>query len=196
MDTQNINENSEVQPVTDNMLMDEVKDGRVEKLAVLFERHHVRLYNFLLRLTGNPSVSEDLVQEVFCRMLKYRYTFKGLSKFSVWMYQIARNTHIDYLRKKKNDLPLDEQWDEAMSMELSPGEQTEKSHDIALLQEALSRLPVKKREVLILSRFQNLKYKEIAELLDCHIGTVKAHVHRAIKDLRKIYIDISGEARI
>lgn len=196
MDTQNFNGDSEVQPVTDNMLMDEVKDGRVEKLAVLFERHHVKLYNFLLRLTGNPSVSEDLVQEVFCRMLKYRYTFKGLSKFTVWMYQIARNTHIDYLRKMKKDLPLDEQWDEALSTELSPGERTEKNHDIALLQEALSRLPVKKREVLILSRFQNLKYREIAELLDCHIGTVKAHVHRAIKDLRKIYIDISGEARI
>lgn len=180
--------------MTDNELMEEVRDGRVEKLAVLFERHHIRLFNFLLRLTGNRNMSEDLVQEVFCRILKYRATYRGTSKFSLWMYQIARNTHIDYLRKKKDELPLDEQWDEATSRELTPSESVEQAYDIALIQEALARLPLKKREVLILSRFQNLKYREIAELLDCHIGTVKAHVHRAIKDLRKIYMDLSGEA--
>jgi RNA polymerase sigma-70 factor (ECF subfamily) len=61
------------------------------------------------------------------------------------------------------------------------------------MQRALSQLPVKKREVIILSRFQNLKYQDIAELLGCQIGTVKAHVHRAIKELRKIYLDLSGE---
>jgi RNA polymerase sigma factor (sigma-70 family) len=180
--------------VTDNQLMENVRDGSVEKLAVLFERHHVRLYNFLLRLTGNPNISEDLVQEVFCRILKYRATYKGTSTFALWMYQIARNTHIDHLRKQKEALPLDEQWDEAPSRELNPVEQSERDEDIALVREALSRLPLRKREILILSRFQDLKYREIAELLDCHIGTVKAHVHRAIKDLRRIYLEISGEA--
>jgi RNA polymerase sigma-70 factor (ECF subfamily) len=110
------------------------------------------------------------------------------------MYQIARNTHIDYLRKKKAELPLEDQWEEAPSREPSPSDRAEQDQDIALVQEALSRLPWKKREVLILSRFQNMKYREIAELLGCHIGTVKAHVHRAIKDLRKIYMEISGEA--
>ena len=180
----------------DNQLMEEVRDGAVEKLAVLFERHHVRLYNFLLRLTGNPSISEDLVQEVFCRILKYRTTYKGTSTFSLWMYQIARNTHIDHLRKRKQALPLDEQWEEAPSRELNPVERSERGEDIAFVQEALSRLPLKKREVLILSRFQELKYQEIAELLGCHIGTVKAHVHRAVKELRRIYLEISGEATL
>lgn len=180
--------------MTDIQLMQEVRDGKVEKLAVLFERHHVRLYNFLLRLTGNRNTSEDLVQDVFCRILKYRGTYRGTSSFSVWMYQIARNTHIDYLRKRKEELPLEEQWHEAPSPEPTLAEQTELKEDIALVQEALSRLPLRKREVLLLSRYQGLKYKEIAELLGCHIGTVKAHVHRAVKDLRKIYTELSGEA--
>ena len=61
-----------------------------------------------------------------------------------------------------------------------------------MVRQALAKLPLKKREVLVLSRFQNLKYKEIAELLDCHIGTVKTHVHRAIKELSKIYMELSG----
>jgi RNA polymerase sigma-70 factor (ECF subfamily) len=68
----------------------------------------------------------------------------------------------------------------------------EQLQDIVLLRQALAKLPLKKREVLILSRFQNLKYKEIAELFDCHIGTVKAHVHRATKELGKIYFELSG----
>lgn len=66
----------------DEQVMAQVRDGRVEMLAILFERHHVRLFNFFLRLTASRSASEDLVQEVFLRMLKYRHTYRGDSKFS------------------------------------------------------------------------------------------------------------------
>ena len=183
---------SELQPMDDSQLMEEVRDGRVEKLAVLFEKHHIALYNFFLRLTGNKGTSEDLVQDVFCRILKYRSTYKGESKFTTWMYQIARNAHIDFLRKRKEELPLEDQWQETQSPEASPTEMLERNRDIAMMRQALSKLPLKKREVLILSRFQNLKYREIADLLGCHIGSVKANVHRAIKELGKIYGDLSG----
>jgi RNA polymerase sigma factor (sigma-70 family) len=181
-----------VNMLVDNKIMEDVRDGKVEKLAVLFERHHVALYNFFIRLTGKTNISEDLVQDVFFRILKYRHTYKGQSKFTIWMYQIARNAHIDYLRKLKEELPLEEQWDEAASYEPTPIEELEKGQDIALLREALAKLPMKKREILVLSRYQNLKYKEIAELFGWHIGTVKAHVHRAIKELGKIYFELSG----
>jgi len=176
----------------DNKIMEEVKDGKVEKLAILFERHHVMLYNFFLRLTANRSISEDLVQDVFFRILKYRSTYKGESKFTIWMYQIARNAHVDYLRKQKRQFSLEEQTQEAVSQEPTPEEKIEQGQDVVMVREALAMLPLRKREVLVLSRFQNLKYKEIAELLGCHIGTVKTHVHRAIKELGKIYIELSG----
>ena len=130
--------------------------------------------------------------QVFYRILNYRNTYKGESKFTTWMYQIARNTHIDFLRKKKEEFPLDEQWSESVSPELSPDEKLEIGQDITLMRRALAQLPLKKREVLILSRYQNLKYREIAELFGCQIGTVKAHVHRAIKELGKIYLELSG----
>lgn len=178
--------------LSDNHLMEGVREGKIEKMAVIFERHHVRLFNFYLRLTGNRNHSEDLVQEVFYRMLKYRSTYKGESKFTIWMYQIARNAHIDYLRKKKSELPLEEKGKEALSHEPSPVEKAELGQDIALMRKALSELPWKRREVLVLSRFQNMKYKEIAELMGCRIGTVKAQVHRAIKELGKIYFELSG----
>lgn len=178
--------------MTDNVLMEEVKEGKVEKLAVLFEKYHVQLFNFFLRLTGNRGASEDLVQDVFLRILKYRTTYKGQSKFTVWMYQIARNAHIDYLRKSKGELSLDDQWDEVMETEPTPLDRLERGQDVKLMQEALARLPLKKREVLVLSRYHDMKYKDIAELFGCQIGTVKAHVHRAIKDLGNIYYELSG----
>jgi RNA polymerase sigma-70 factor (ECF subfamily) len=85
--------------------MEDVRDGRVEKLAVLFERHQVVLYNFFLRLTGNRSASEDLVQDVFMRILKYRAGYQGRDRFAVWMFRIARNAHIDHLRSAGTSSP-------------------------------------------------------------------------------------------
>lgn len=178
--------------LTDNVIMEHVQDGQIEKTAILFERHYVRMYNFFLRLTGSTSTSEDLVQEVFLRILKYRSTYQGQGKFLVWMYQIARNVHIDFLRKQKSAFTLDEQFEEPDANVPSPGQSYEQKQDAALVQEALCRLPLKKREVLILSRYQNMKYKDIAQLFGCHIGTVKAQVHRAVKELGRIYFELQG----
>jgi len=94
--------------LTDTQVMENVRDGKIEQLAILFERHHVPLFNFLVRLTGSRQVSEDLVQEIFCRILKYRHSYRGTSKFTTWLFQIARNAHIDHLRKQKSTYPLEE----------------------------------------------------------------------------------------
>jgi len=181
-----------VNKVADNHLMEQVRDGNVEKLAILFERYHVMLYNFFLRITGNRGISEDLVQDVFIRILKYRSSYQSQPKFIIWLYKIARNAHIDHLRKRKDEVSLGELWLEAASHEPSPPEKVEQAQEIARLSQALSKLPLKKREVLILSRFQNLKYKEIAELFGCRLGAVKVLAHRAIKELGKAYFELSG----
>lgn len=181
-----------VDQTSDNRLMEEVRDEKVERLAILFERHHIMLYNFFLRLTGNRSISEDLVQDVFFRILKYRKTYRSQSKFTVWMYQIARNTHIDHLRKQKQEVPLEEQFEETESHEVDTVERMVGEVDVELLRKALDNLPIKKREILVLSRYQEMKYKDIAQLFSCSVGTIKAVVHRAIKDLRRIYCELQG----
>lgn len=179
-------------PLSDNEIMERVRDGRIEKLAILFERHHVGIYNFFLRMTGSSNISEDLVQEVFLRVLKYRKSYQGRSKFRVWLFQIARNAYIDYLRKKKDAYPLEDQFYDVRSEETGPDDSMVRSQEAAKLNKALARLPFKKREVLILSRYQDMKYKEIADLFGCQIGTVKTYVHRALKDLSKIYFELNG----
>ena len=179
----------------DEQVMSQVRDDRVEMLAILFERHHVRLYNFFLRLTGDRQLSQDLVQEVFLRILKYRHSFRGESKFSTWMYQIGRNAHIDHLRSRRPEVSIDEIWSQEPSPQPLPPQQAESDQEADLLARALERLPLRKREVLLLSRFQDLKYQEIAGLLKCSVESVKVQVHRSLKELRRHYLELQGEIR-
>ncbi len=171
-----------------------VRDGNIENLAPLFERHHVKLFNYYLRLTGDKPLSEDMVQDVFLRIMKYRHTFRGDGQFTTWMFSIARNVQTDYARRWRREEPLNTGDDGEEHEPPSEGE-TDCRYDAQLLEEALRRLPDPNREILILSRYQGLKYSEIAELLDCSVESIKTRIHRAIKQLRAIYFTISGERR-
>jgi RNA polymerase sigma-70 factor, ECF subfamily len=183
-----------VEAQADHLVMLAVRDGDVERIGVLFDRHHRMLFNFFLRLTANRGLSEDLVQDVFFRMLKYRQTFQTGTSFTSWMYQIARNAHVDQARKRRLEIvPDDESWDKVASMEADPQQRLEQAQEIRLLRRALDRLPIEKREVLVLSRFQNLKYSEIAEILGCEVGAVKVRVFRAIRELGEIFGELTGE---
>jgi RNA polymerase sigma factor (sigma-70 family) len=184
-----------VEAHTDHSIMLAVRDGDVERISVLFDRHNRALFNYFLRLTASPSLSEDLVQDVFFRMLKYRHTYLPGGSFTAWMYQVARNAHLDLSRKRRLEIVPDEEpvWDEIASGEAGPHARLEHAQDIRLLRRALARLPLEKREILLLSRFQNLKYDEIAQILKCEIGAVKVRVYRAVRELGEIFNELSGE---
>src|SRR5262249_15136994 len=145
-----------VDSVADEQLMSQVRDGEVELLGVLYERHRTQLFSFFVRLTGDPTFSEDLVQESFLRMLKHRETFESIHRFTAWMYQIGRNVHIDALRKRKRSnspqLPEEAQR-EIPSDALSPDQASHLKEGVEILQVALGQLPLELREPLILSRF-------------------------------------------
>lgn len=183
----------------DNVIMTEVRDGDFRKLAVLFERHHKPLFNFFVHMTGNRDLSEDLVQDVFFRMLRYRHTYNDAHAFTAWMYQIARNANTDHGRKRKPEIAIEpsasEEWNpmhEPVSTAVPADEQIGREQQTRLLRQALGRLPDEKREILILSRFQNLKYDEIAAILGCEIGAVKVRVYRATKALGELYFELAG----
>jgi len=171
--------------------MDEVTRGRTAALAELFERHHRPIYRFFLRMSGEPQLSEDLAQEVFFRVLKYKDTFHPGRPFLAWLYQIARNLLTDTVRKRKFEVLPGEL--EAVSDREGTDDEIARRQEIALVRRALARLPVEKREVLVLSRFQNLKYDEIAALLGCEVNTVKVRIYRAVRALAQIYGELAGE---
>jgi RNA polymerase sigma-70 factor (ECF subfamily) len=177
---------------SDSELMREVRRGRTGALATLFERHHARLYRYCVRMTGNPAVSEDLVQDVFMKMLKYKATFRDDSTFLPWMFGIARNACIAYLRRASVDLVPEEELERAPLEDASDDDHAaEQQAD--LVRRALLALPIERREVLVLSRYEFKTHEEIARSLGCSVVAVRVRVHRAIKQLREIYFDLAGE---
>jgi RNA polymerase sigma factor (sigma-70 family) len=175
----------------DEDLMLQVREGVGEMLGVLFDRYQSPLFNFYCRLTGDRTASEDLVQDVFFRILKYRQTYKPGTPFRAWMYQIARNARQDYHRKHPLSLPYEPE----MSPSVVDSDSADAEQQAALLHRALLMLPEEKREVLLLSRFQELKYEEIARLMDCEVGTVKVRIHRALRELRGIFEKLTSGKR-
>jgi RNA polymerase sigma factor (sigma-70 family) len=167
-----------------------VKAGDLDKMGLLFERYHRVLFGFLYHSTNHRSTSEDLMQTVFYRMLKYRHTFTEVGEFRTWMYHLARNVLNDEF-KKTNRLFYQENFIEISDENHSEngfGNDLEKKEENEVLQESLSKLSKEYREVLILSRFQELSYHEIGEILNISEANVKVRVHRAIKELRNIYL--------
>ena len=180
--------------MTDRELMQEVRAGRTAALGELFERNHDRIFRFCMRMTGNRPVSEDLVQDIFMRMLKYRKTYRDEHDFRPWMYRLARNACTDYYRRGPKPGEALEEAGELVSEDPLASEVAEQDESVGRLRQALLKLPLHRREVLVLSRYEFKSYDEIATLLDCSVGAVKVRVHRAIKHLRKIYRELESEA--
>lgn len=177
----------------DEQIMQEVRAGNVGKLEVLFDRHSRALFRYFVRLTSDRSWSEDLVQEVFFRILKYRHTYEPETSFRAWMYQVGRNVWIDQASRRKNEVALPEEAGEIGSAEMPPDRQAQSREEAALLRRALASLPPEKREVLVMSRYQELKYDEIAAALKCEVGTVKVRVYRALRELGDRFFALGGE---
>ena len=172
--------------------MKQVQAGDTAQLAVLFERYHVPLFQYLVQLSRNRTLSEDIVQEVFFRVLKYAGSYDPSFAFKVWLYRLARNAYFDSVHKRRGEAPSGN-LDELRSEDPVPEEILTRKQDTWLLQEALQNLPAEKREILVLSRFHNLRYEEIAQILKCEIGTVKVRVYRALKELREKFCELRGE---
>jgi RNA polymerase sigma-70 factor (ECF subfamily) len=179
--------------VEDERAMQEVRAGDVAKLEVLFDRHHPGLFRYFLSLTSNRAVSEDLAQEVFFRVLKYRHTYQPGAGFRPWLYSVGRNVWADYMGRKKPEVALPEEAGELRGKETPPDRALQKKQEAQLLRRALASLPGDKREVLILSRYQDLKYEEIASVLQCEVGTVKVRVYRALRELSDRFFALAGQ---
>lgn len=173
----------------------QVRSGHIGLLAELFERHNRSVFGFFYRMTASRELSEDLVQDVFLRILRYRETYQPHTSFTAWMYGIARNALIDTMRKKRPESSWDDGLPEMQSAEPLVDERLRAREETVLVQRALASLPADKREVLILSRYQNLRYDEIGRILGCEPNAVKQRVFRAVKALSERFTALSGRAQ-
>ncbi len=162
-----------------------VSKGNLDMMSMLFERYHIKIFNFLVKMTRDRDISNDITQEVFYKAIKYRASYKK-GKFSSWIYTIARNTFSDYYQSQKNkEQRLDEIEFKIEQQEINSIEQRETKEQ---LNKALDQLSQSDRELVILNRYQGIKYQEIAEITGSTIGAVKTKVHRAIYKLKNHYL--------
>jgi RNA polymerase sigma factor (sigma-70 family) len=184
-----------LEALSDNALMVKVKDGDLDKLGLLFERYKRPLYGFFYGLNREPELSEDLVQNTFLRIMKYRHLFRGESAgrtdggdFRAWMFHIARNVNYDHHRKNKVKASEDlEHWQHRIGHDENQSSEIQQREEQTMLLQALDRLPADKREILLLSKFEEKKYSEIGIVLGCSEGAVKVKVFRALQELKVIY---------
>ena len=180
--------NPDLEALSDNALMVKVRDGDIDKLGLLFERYKRPLYGFFYGMNRDGDLSEDLVQNVFYRIMRYRHVFRGDGDFKVWMFHIARNVNHDHFRKDKirNKESVD-RWQDRLTEEKNRYTEIEQSEELMILSAAMEKLPDDKREILLLSKFHEKKYKEIGEILGCTGGAVKVKVFRALQELKEVY---------
>ena len=163
-------------------------------MGLLYERYHRQLFRFLFNMTRKKELSEDMVQNIFLRMLKYPEGFMGFGEFKMWMYHIARNAVYDHFRKiKRTPSEADvKYYEDKIAGEQSADAQIEKEQELKMLEKAMQKLSDENRELLILCRFQELKYNEIARILNTTEGAIKVRVHRALNQLKSNFLTIGN----
>lgn len=173
--------------LTDNELMATLQGGKVAALGELFQRYKPVLWTYYFRLSKDQPLSEDLVQNVFERILKFKDKFRGDGPFKYWMFHIARNVYTDHFRQNKitvsyDDIPViadDARMDNNLTAETTPE---------TLLHKALDRLRPEDKELLVLTKLEGMKYREVGAVLGVPENTVKIKVFRALRSLKNEYM--------
>ncbi|MEL6357854.1 MAG: sigma-70 family RNA polymerase sigma factor, partial [Bacteroidota bacterium] len=174
---------------SDEALMAAVAHGELERLAELYQRYRSPLFGYLYRqVKGDRSLAEDVLQDTFERIIKYRASYRPNSSFRAWIYTLARNACNDRLRKA-NRLPCDSDISPKDLPLTTPSilQDLLQKEEIQRVKKALNNLPDKYREVIDLAWKRKMKYAEIGELLSLSEANVKVRVHRAIKHLKANY---------
>jgi RNA polymerase sigma-70 factor (ECF subfamily) len=175
--------------------------GDAQALHGLVDRYSSRLFGFLFRLCGRRNEAEDLMQEVFVRIVRTIERYRDDGRFEAWLFRIAANLVRDSIRRRRrrptqigpdandDDDPLDRAADSAGPPEAA----LETAEEVARLNAALQRLPDAEREVIMLRHFSDLSFKEVADIMGTPIGTALARSHRALRRLKELME--AGEGR-
>ena len=181
----------------DNELIEAYLSGDEKSLEDLINDYVKPIYGFVFRYVGDVSAAEDITQEAFVKVWRNIKKFDKNKSFKTWIFSIAKNTAIDFLKKKKA-VPFSEFNDESGANIIEetfadraplPPEIFEKKEIARMMESAISELPPKYRAVLLLRYSNNFTFQEIAESLEKPIDTVKSQHRRALIALRKILKD-------
>jgi len=173
--------------VDEQTLVTEIRLGRPAAFEELLDLYERKVFNLAYRMLGNREDAEDAAQEAFLEVYRCVGSFRGVSKLGTWIHSVARNVCLEFLRKRRETVPLD--CEQTRSAEPNPGDAALEADMRLRLEDAISRLPDIHREVVVLHEMQGLKYHEIAEVVRCPVGTVKSRLFHAMERLRELLAD-------
>jgi RNA polymerase sigma-70 factor, ECF subfamily len=192
---------------TDEQLMQAYREGDPRAFELLLARHERKVWNFLRRSVGDATLAEDLLQEVFLRVIRAQAEWKGEAKFTTWIYAIARNLCIDHARRSVHrdarslDAPTraDDAAGETLHDRLTDGARDAEGRASdgqvrARVDEAVAALPTDQREVFLLREVMDMPFAEIAAVVGAPEPTVKSRMRYALERLREALDDLQPEA--
>ena len=176
----------------DAELMLRVKEGDGASFGVLLEKHRTSVVHFLYRMTQNHAVAEELAQEVFLRVYRSRSTYEPTAKFTTWLFRIATHLALNALRDGKNEKlqeRLDDDTSELPVRQVSDRRPTVEQamvHQAKLdeVRRAIKTLPEKQRVAVLMHKYEEMEYSQIAKVLSCSESAVKSLLFRAYETLR------------
>jgi len=186
--------------VEDEMLVAQFQAGRPDAFDDLMKRYKGQIYAYLLRSVKNYEDAEELTIEVFFKAYRALDTWQPQARFSTWLYKIAHNLSIDFHRAKSrrptyslDDEELSINEPTAVDLWSNPEWEVEEKDRHRVIREAIEQLSPKQKAVFMLNRYQGLQIKEITEVLGMAEGTVKIHLHRAVKKLQTLLLPLWEE---
>jgi len=176
----------------DAELMLRVRDGDAASFGVLLEKHRSPVVHFLYRMVQNSAVAEELAQEVFLRVYRSRATYEPTAKFTTWLFRIATHLALNSLRDNKNERLQDRLDDDTSEMPVRQVSDGRPSVEQALVYEAklaevrraIGALPEKQRAAVLMHKYEEMEYSQIALVLNCSESAVKSLLFRAYEALR------------
>ena len=176
----------------DAELMLRVKDGDGASFALLLEKYRASVTHFLYRMVQEQAVSEELAQEVFLRVYRSRETYEPTAKFTTWLFRIATHLALNWLRDQKNERGqerLDESTEDTPAREVadrSPSVEQSMVRRVKVeeVRRAVAALPEKQRAAVLMHKYQEMDYSQIAKVLSCSESAVKSLLFRAYETLR------------
>ncbi|MEO0094627.1 MAG: RNA polymerase sigma factor [candidate division WOR-3 bacterium] len=173
---------SKYQELSDEELVHLVKMGEVEPFDELVRRHEVKVHNLCYKMLKNYDDAKDMAQETFLKAYRNIKNFDGRSKFTTWLYRIAVNNCINFMKKEH---PSEEIKDEILEIPKDdPVEQYKKKKMKEIIYNAISKLPEVQKSVFTLRALEELPYQEISTILNKPVNTVKVNYHLAVKNLK------------
>ncbi|MDI7277074.1 MAG: sigma-70 family RNA polymerase sigma factor [Anaerolineae bacterium] len=172
-------------PASDEQLMLEVGRGSAEAFEALYERYRRPLYGFILRCVHDRTVAEDLYQDTFLRLLRAAPRWRPQARLSTWLYRVALNVCLDAQRKHRAGRMDPAAVEAVADPRPGPHECAQSAELLQDLGQAMARLPLEQRAVLLLRYCEGLAEREVAEIMGCPPGTVKSRLHHALRRLRE-----------